>query len=311
MTKFAPLLSFVIVLLLFCAGCSNIKLGGDGKSGTGGGSAAAVVNPKVTPPITGDWRITFVYQDNPYDSDVVFSQKGKALAGEGKDSTGVPFMIQNGEVQNNQVRFTKRYVDADPGKPPVEYIGEISYQEDEGYRGWSMGGHYKTTLADGTVVDDKWIALSKEAEALFAQQQQQQPPQQEQQAPPPQQIQQQQVEQPGPDNSATTHSGSAPNISGQYVVSYKRQFKKIFTKMWLAQDGTNITGHGVDTNTNEKFTVVKGSYKYPKIDLICRYAKGRNAAATRDLHIVAKVTSGPTMHGETEWGGEWEARIVR
>ena len=63
-------------------------------------------------------------------------------------------------------------------------------------------------------------------------------------------------------------------------------------------------------NTNEKFSIPKGWYYYPKLTIVCHYEKGKAAAATRDLKVKANVGSGPSLKGETQFGGSWSANIV-
>ena len=88
--------------------------------------------------------------------------------------------------------------------------------------------------------------------------------------------------------------------------------------MFLEQEGDRITGHGVDLNTKEKFTIEKGWYHYPKITIIRKYTKGKNqATSTRTMAFKASVSfvndkdyQGPYMSGKTQGGGNWEAQRV-
>lgn len=306
--------------MLALTSCQQIKLSG-GKSGgggahggqtaTGGGSQSggldAMLNPNATPPVNGDWKVTYVYGENTYDSLVTFAQQGRALSGSGEDSAG-PFLIQAGVVDGTKVKFTKKYADADPSKRPVVYNGELEWEDDEDYKGWRMGGHYKATGPDGSTIDDKWVAIATVAEQAFAAAHSQ-PVAQQQQAPPDGQQPSQNPEQPEP---ATDSGSSRPaDLSGKYSAEYQFNFKKIHSTMWLEQDGGRLGGHGVDTNTNEKFVITKGFYKFPHIQITCHYVKGQNAAATRDLIVKASVSGGPALKGETQFGGGWQARIVR
>jgi hypothetical protein len=287
MIKSRPYLTLAAAfVLLLCNSCSQIKL-----SKGGGSTNAAITNPaNAPPPITGDWVVSFMYANNAFNSNITFSQQNKQLAGQGKDeATGKDFVV-TGTVDGTKVSFVKKYADMDPSRQPVEYTGELEYENDADYRGWKMGGHYKTLL-NGQPVDDKWVAVPAAA--------------QESPAPPPDSGPP--VDQ-GPPPSSSEHG---PNISGQWSASYTYNFKKITSKLWLLQDGHSVSGHGVDTNTNEKFTIEKGWYHYPKVTLKCKYVKGKQAAATRGLTIKADVGGGPSLSGETNYGGPWQASIVR
>lgn len=308
MQRSAQLITLAVSVILFVIGCSKINLtGGKGGSSTPSGAAGAnaVLNPKAPPPINGDWRVSFIYNNEAYESLITFAQEGKVLTGKGEDSSG-PFFITQGSVQGTNVRFVKKYADADASKPSVEYTGDLEWEDDEDYKGWRMGGHYKAKLSDGSVMDDKWVGISTIAEQ--AEQHRQQAaanPQPAPQQPEDQQPgQNQQSEQPAP-------SGGEPNLSGMYAAEYQFKFKKIHSKIWLEQDGSHVAGHGVDTNTNEKFVISKGWYHYPKLTIVCHYSKGQSAAANRDLTVKAQVQNGLSLRGETEFGGGWQAKIVR
>jgi hypothetical protein len=306
MKRSGQLITLALSAMLVLGACTQIKLSntkpnGTTSSKTGGGQDPAL-NPNSPPPINGDWKVTFVYADQAYESLITFAQQGRALTGSGQDSAG-PFFIQAGVVDGTKVKFTKKYADADPSKQPVQYIGDLEWEDDADYRGWRMGGHYKTAAPDGSMVDDKWVAISAAAEQAMAAP----PPQPE----PAQQPQDQQSTQPSQDEQAESSSGNAPDLSGKYNAEYQFNFKKIHSTIWLEQDGGRLGGHGVDTNTNEKFVVTKGYYKYPRIQISCHYTKGQAAAATRDLIVKAQVSGGPSLKGETQFGGGWQARIVR
>jgi hypothetical protein len=311
MKRSGQLITLALSAMLVLGGCTQIKLSG-GKSGgsgtslggskSGGGGSDAAMNPNSPPAINGDWKVTFIYAGEPYESLITFSQQGRALTGQGEDSAG-PFFIQAGVVDGTKLKFTKKYADADPSKQPVNYVGELEWEDDADYRGWRMGGHYKTAAPDGTLVDDKWVAISAAAEQAMQSAPAQ--PEPAQQNPPDQQAQD-----PG-DQQPASNSGGTPDLSGKYTAEYQFNFKKIYSTIWLEQDGGRLAGHGVDRNTNEKFVVTKGFYNYPRVQIFCHYTKGHAAAATRDLIVKAQVTAGPSLKGETQFGGGWQAKIVR
>jgi hypothetical protein len=281
----------------FTSGCHHISLSGTkGSPGTQPGS-----DQSGGTQLDGDWIITFEYKENAFDSAVTFSQKGDQLAGQGTDPNGAAFYLQDGTVKGKHVHFSKKYADGDPNKPAVDYDGDIQWSNVEEYKGWEVAGHYKTATGE----TGKWIAVPKDIPQQAqgggetgGEQQAQAPPSGEGSAPTGGET-----EQAAP--------GHEPNISGMYEASYNFNFKRIHSKLWLNQDGHQVTGHGVDTNTNEQFVVTKGFYSYPKVTLICKYTKGKSAAANRDITFKAKVAPGPQMKGETQFGGGWEAHIVR
>lgn len=299
MKKRGYFLTIAVSLGLICTGCQKISLSKNSVGGSGPGSSGG-----SPPTVTGDWIVSFMYNDQGFDSAVTFSQTGKVLVGQGTDSaTGQQFAITDGSVNGTHVHFVKKYVSVDPSRPPVEYNGELEYENDADYHGWKMDGHYKTTL-DGHPVDDKWLAVQASAMQGAGQQgpgPEQQPSQQPESTAPP----------PPSGESSGPPPGSAPNLSGQWSANYTYNFKKITSKMWLEQDGGNIAGHGTDVNTNEKFIIEKGWYKFPKVTLKCKYVKGKNAAESRELTIKATVQGGPSLKGETQFGGSWSARLLR
>lgn len=290
MKKSSPILTIAASILLLCSGCAPIKLNKT-SPGTTVAATGATSNPNAPPPITGDWNVSFMYANNAFESPVTFSQKNKQLAGQGRDaSTGKEFFV-TGTVDGTKVHFVKKYAQIDPNSTPVDYTGDLEYENDSEYRGWKMGGHYTTTL-NGQAAEDKWVAIPMTAEAVEAPQDQ---------GP---------VDQ-GPPQDQAPVGENGPNVSGQWSASYTHNFKKVITKLWLEQDGGSVTGHGVDTNTNEHFVVVKGWYRYPKLTLKCKYTKGKQAAQSRELTIQATVGSGPTLSGETQHGGTWHANLMR
>jgi hypothetical protein len=205
------LLTLATIALLVCGGCAKINLSkptGSASATTGGGSSAPV-DPNSPPPVEGDWQVTFVVGQNTFDSNVVFSQHGSALAGKGEDQNG-QFMIQNGTVNGNKVHFQKKYMGSENmGKEPVDYTGDLEYENDEDYKGWRMGGHYKAVGSDGQVIDDKWVAVNAEAQAQ-AQQAASNPPADPQPAPSP--------SRPTGSSEPASTSKDGPNISRQYIV---------------------------------------------------------------------------------------------
>lgn len=304
------LLILATAALLVCGGCAKINLSkpAGSASATTGGHSSSPVDTKSPPPIEGDWQVTFGVGENFFDSNVVFSQQGAALAGKGQDQGG-PFMIQNGSVNGTKVHFQKKYLGTDMmGKEPVDYDGDLEYSNDPDYQGWKISGHYKAVGSDGKVIEDKWVAVNAAAAAQTAQ------AAQTASAPPPEP---QRVE-PQPSNAGSAEppntSKEGPNISRQYIANYEFNFHPVQSVMWLEQHNKQITGHGYDKGAGdgaEEFQIVRGKYDYPNLVLVWKYVKGKHAKASRELTIKTKVNSDLSMKGETQFGGSWDAKVVR
>jgi hypothetical protein len=185
-----------------------------------------------------------------------------------------------------------------------------------------MSGEY-TSANNGKIINNIWEAqmiLPNQGEKTAA-------------APPPQeQAPAQAPEQKAPDHQQSAPPPSeqprsllanwpadrAPHLSGKWDVGYEYNFKTMRSSMFLEQEGDRISGHGVDLNTKEKFTIEKGWYHYPKVTIIRKYTKGKNqATATRTMAFKAQVSfisdkdyQGPYMNGKTQGGGAWEAQRV-
>jgi hypothetical protein len=299
-----PLFVVVVLCALLCVGCSGCAKIDLSKPGGGGNSQAATgggANNSGLPPLNGDWTLSFEYNDQLFESAVTFSQAGSQIAGQGEDQAG-PFYIQNGVLNGSEIKFAKKYANVDPTKAPINYVGKYEWVDIPDYKGWQIGGRY-TTTSNGKPVEGKWIATPAV-----------QPPPPPgavvEQAPPPQTVQQAPPQQQAPPEQMPT--GQAPNLSGMYTVNYQYNFKPMQSKMWLEQDGGQIRGHGVDTNTNEHFTI-KGWYNPAemKMTIVRQYTKGKSAAATRQMTFKSSVMPGPSFKGETNFGGSWEGKIVR
>lgn len=320
MTRYyRPILAIVVIsAVTLISGCTKISLGGKnggtggtqtggaGKTTTGGGAPQQQAGA-APPTIQGVWKLSFKFGEQELSADMELAQQGDQLAGQGQDENGPPWAVSEGTVQGNHVRFSKQY-SAD--RPPIVYEGELKWLQDPQYTGWMMEGNYQTQGPDGKVVSGDWVATPADPGSM--------PPPNSGAAPPPAQqpltgvIGNPREESPPPDAAAP--DGKAPHLSGRYDGEYEFKFKKVKMKMWLEQDNNRVTGHGIDVNTNEKFTIEKGWYAYPKITLVRKYFKGTGAAATREFRFQGKVTNssaGPVMKGETEYGGDWTATIVR
>lgn len=328
-TYYRAILAIVVIGAVTCtAGCTQIKLG-DKKGGTGGtttsgstGSGGAPmpneVVPAQPPPLQGVWDLSFTFGNQNVGAKMELQQQGTALAGQGQDfqqgeaapnpPSGSPWAVVDGVVEGNKVRFSKQY---SPDRPSIVHEGELKWLSDPPhFTGWMIEGHYQTQGRDGKPITGDWVATPEDPSLMPA------PAAPVSSAPPPPSN----TSNPGssligvPPPSAHHDDGKPPHLSGRYDGEYEFNFKRIKMKMWLEQDNNRVTGHGVDLNTNEKFTIERGWYKHPNLTLIRKYFKGTGAAATREFTFKGKVSNGPkgpVLNGETQYGGDWTASIVR
>ena len=327
----ARLTTGLLSLFLIIAGsaCTKIDLSGGGKGraqppltqstqppGTsmlGGGPQAQSPTGNGAPPlIEGEWEIDFtVPGGEPQIANVFFSQQDKVLVGEGTDQTGVGWQIQNGRVEGTNVAFSKMYVGVDPPRPPINYVGQLKYDQTPEYTGWLMEGTYSLQKTNGQILEGKWASNPlPTAEAQPEAQPGQPGPggliQGLPQAPP-----------SAPVNARPANIGSdkPTDLSGKYHVSYQYNFKKIKGHMWLEHDGRKLGGHGLDTTTGEGYVIEAGEYRYPDISFARCYVKGRTGAkSTRKVLFRAKISSDShliIMKGETQFGGQWDAELAR
>jgi hypothetical protein len=265
-------------------------------------------NPPPTPPVSkdpvklsGPWKIGFLYGTKNYTSTVNFIQDGNSFHGTGTDDEGnMPFSIEEGSINGQQVSFIKKYGD---GKHlPVQYGGNFQIVNDPNYSGPYLGGEYQLVV-HGKPVSSVWEAEVVSDQTLPANAQT--PP-----APPP--------EAP-PTPSPAPSPNHAPQLSGKWNVGFEYNFKTIHSTMYLEQNGGKLAGHGLDENTKEKFVISKGWYNYPRLTIVRKYVKGKGSAASdREVTFKATVTwvnesdyQGPYLSGKTQGGGAWEAQLMK
>lgn len=320
---YRAILAIVVIGAVTCvSGCQKVSVSGKKNGGTGatastGGGTGGAPQPTevaVAPPqIQGVWKISFKYGEQDMSADMDLAQNGNQLAGQGTDDNGQPWAIGEGVIEGNKVQFTKQYA---PDAPPIVYEGDIKWLNDPQYTGWLMEGKYHKQTPDGKEISGDWVATPADPNSMPPPQQSSAPAPVDQASNPPMGtslIGGGRTEHP-PAAEEPVDPSKAPHISGRYDGEYEFKFKKIKMKMWLEQDNDHVTGHGVDVNTNEKFTITRGWYKYPNVTLIRKYTKGTGAALTREFTFKGKVSNsskGPTIKGETELGGDWSATIVR
>ncbi len=313
----APACHVVIMVCSLCilASCTKINLQGNkggtanpsgsaSTSTTGGNSGGTQPSANNPPALDGEWEVDYEFKGDPRVGTVTFSQQGNVIAGQGADQDGREWSVENGEVQGTKIAFAKKYAGSNNA---INYAGELKYIQSPEYTGWIMEGTYEAPGPGGQPVTGKWVsnptAAQQAADAAAAPPPQDQPPPQQQNFPPPVQ------------NAAPANIGDAKpaDISGHYDVGYSYDFKKINSKMWLRNDADKVSGDGVDTTTGEKFTIAKGWYKYPSVTLIRQYPKSKGKEA-RSIMFKAKISSDGkniVMKGETQYGGQWDAHLVR
>jgi hypothetical protein len=304
----------VIGAVTFVSGCTKVSVSGKKDGGTGTASDGGAQQPSevaaAPPPLQGVWTVSFKFGDKDLSAKMELAQNGNQLAGQGTDDNGQPWAIGEGVVEGNRVNFTKQY---SPDSPPIVYDGNIKWLNDPQYTGWLMEGTYQKQSPDGKVVSGDFVATPDDPASM--------PPPTQSSAPGPVDQTSNPPVGSGLMGGGRTHppdepvdNSRAPHISGRFDGEYQFKFKRIKMKMWLEQDNDRVTGHGVDVNTNEKFTIARGWYKFPNVTLVRKYTKGTGAALTREFTFKGKVSNsskGPTIKGETEYGGGWSATIVR
>ncbi len=255
-------------------------------------------NAKPSINLTGRWRVGFQANQEKLSSSLEIAQNGNGFQGRGvDDQTGNAFKIEEGRIDGTQLAFVKKYENIN--SPPVRYTGRFSILNDPSYQGPYMAGQYSAKLPGG-LFSGEWEAAMVEANQ-------------------PAQTSNAQInsnEGKGsrkPPNTASFAQDHAPDLSGKWDVGYEYDFKTIHSTMFLEQYGGKLSGHGIDSSTNEKFVISKGWYHYPQMTIVRSYPKSRRA-----LIFKAEVTNvrdsdyqGPYLKGKTQGGGDWEAQLVK
>ncbi|HEY9677522.1 MAG TPA: hypothetical protein V6C76_05910 [Drouetiella sp.] len=326
--------SKILVMVLasgLLASCAKVDLGAkkggtttksttttsSNNSGNSGGQDPFKTPTGQTPgSVAGDWNVGFQFETRTLNSKFHIEQNGQKFSGTGTDDQdGTQFVIENGTINNGQVKFFKKY----QGHPPIEYSGKIEIQDDESFHGPYMSGDYSTAV-NGKIISNIWeaqmVPAGQQQSAQAPEQNQGPPP--DQGGPPPGQNEGGPPSDQGRPLLSNWPVDRAPHLSGKWDVGYEYNFKTVRSSMFIEQEGDRITGHGVDMSTKEKFVIKKGWYHYPKVTIVREYTKGKNqASSTRSMTFKASVTfvndkdyQGPYMQGKTQGGGNWEAQRV-
>lgn len=299
-TAIAALLSFAVmasVTALTLTGCQTVKLAPTTSQPTGGVNAAADT------PVAGNWQVSYSVGGETQSAHMNISQNGTSFQGVGvDDSTQGNFVIDAGVINGKSITFHKRYhVDENPNLPPIIYIGSFEMARTAQYSGPYMSGTYKATQ-NGKVVEGQWDAQI-DGGGLAA-------------------TPTQSSNQPQPEAPQSGTSNRRPHLSGKWDAGYEFEFKTVHASMYLEQDGTKITGHGMDKANKEAFNV-KGTYTYPNVKMWVKYlpvkAAGKNKAKPeRTLEFRGKAESvneaeyqGTRLEGKTNGGGMWMAEQVK
>lgn len=297
-TAIAALLSFAVmasVTALTLTGCQTVKLAPTTSQPAGGVNAAADT------PVAGNWQVSYSVGGETQSAHMNISQNGNSFQGVGvDDSTQGNFVIDAGVINGKSITFHKRYhVDENPNLPPIIYIGSFEMAKTAQYSGPYMSGTYKVNK-NGQMVEGQWDAQI-DGGGLAAT-----------------------PTQPSPQPEAPQGGGSnrRPHLSGKWDAGYEFEFKTVHASMYLEQDGTKITGHGMDKANKEAFNV-KGTYTYPNVKMWVKYlpvkAAGKNKAKPeRTLEFRGKAESvneaeyqGTRLEGKTNGGGMWMAEQVK
>ncbi|MBX9686615.1 MAG: hypothetical protein K2X27_07925 [Candidatus Obscuribacterales bacterium] len=269
--------------------------------------AAAQSSP---PPLDGEWEFDYEFKGNPYIGSVQLVQKGTALEGQGADQDGKEWQLESGLIEGTKVSFQKKYIAS--SSPGIAYSGELKYLESPEFTGWMMEGSYNSAGPNGQSITGNWVANPKTALAA---------PAQEAPAQPAGLSLTQVVGAPAQTQAGSSSSDNLgdikpADISGRYDCSYTYNFKKIKSSMWLRNEGKKVSGDGVDIidKTSERFTIPRGWYDYPKVTLVRQYTKGAGAKESRTITFKAELSSNGrdiAMKGETQYGGQWKAKLLR
>lgn len=286
------------VLLLTTAacglsGCQTVKL-----SGT---PTTPASNAQTDTPVAGNWQVSYSVGGDTQSAHMNISQSQNSFQGVGvDDSTQSNFVIDAGTINGKSISFHKRYhVEENPNLPPIVYLGSFEMAKTPEYSGPYMSGTYKQTVK-GQSVEGKWDAQIDGGGAVAA-------------------PAQNQSDQSQP---AAQNSNRRPHLSGKWDAGYEFEFKTVHSSMYIEQDGAKISGHGMDKNTKEAFTI-KGTYKYPDLKMWVKYlpvkasgktkAKGERSLEFRGTAAVVNDPEyqGTRLEGKTNGGGLWMAEQVK
>jgi hypothetical protein len=254
--------------------------------------------------IPGAWQISYSVNGETQSAHVTFTPSSTGFEGTGTDdSDGKAFVVDTGFMAGKSIGFHKRYhVDENPNLPPIVYDGTYEMVSNDAYKGPYMKGTYKL---ESPPTQGEWDAQKVENQVSSGQTGQTTPTPATQPTPPP----------------VNVDPNKAPDISGKWDSGYEYMFKTFHSRMFLEQDGSKISGHGADKNTNESYAI-SGTYNFPNITIIHKYpvlklSKGKTKPArTLEFRGTIQIVNeadyqGPRMTGKNMGGGDWMAEEVR
>ncbi len=314
------LLACVLCLSIVQTGCSQISLPKKAahnliKEPSLNEEQNSASSTQLSKPIdlTGEWKIGFRFQGKTGLGSMQLTQTDQNFSGSGKDDSGVAFKIDHGSIKDNEIIFLKRY-EANPSQA-VQYHGQFSLlSADNGQQIPYMGGDFSLE-SNGNLVAGEWEASKNVTQQEASQNNQNPPSMNETQSP---------AQQQAPDYDAKSNkeinATRSPDLSGKWRLAFEYNFKTIHSTMFLEQDGNKLNGHGIDTETKNRFVIKNGSYHFPRLSFVRHYLDNqpaKHAIPLREMTFKAEVTvisdpdyQGPYLSGKTEGGGNWEAERV-
>jgi hypothetical protein len=274
---------------LALSACSKLPFGNNPASqGENNNQPANSIAPGTS--LSGNWSMAFSFNEQITKCHMQLHQRGTSFEGKGhEEGSHREFIVSEGSINGADIQFIKRYAGAPADAPPVQYIGKVESVNDKDFQGLYMKGEY-ATMYQGQEVHGSWEGELPNSPVA--------------------------AQTPAP--SIPVDPNKAPELSGKWKVSFQYNFKTINSTMFIEQDGSKLLGHGLDVNTNEKFDIESGWYKFPNISMTRKYTKGKDAASTRTMVFKGKVSNvadaqyqGALMKGETQGGGSWEAKQVK
>lgn len=282
------------LLIVSLSGCQTIKIG-QGKASPGQTNQTSTASTDVS----GPWQISFEVNKVPMSAHINLQQSGNSFQGTGTDDKDSQnFVIDSGVINGKSLRFHKRYnVEENPNLPPIVYTGVFDVVSTPEYSGPYISGNYTATKNGQPTISGVWDGRKEGAEASPAPVQQ--------------------TSEPQPQQASNKH----PHLSGKWDAGYEFEFKTVHSSMYIEQDNQKISGHGIDKNSKETFTLT-GKYTYPDIRFVLKYNPTKDKKGKlkpeRKLEFRGNVTvvnepdyNGPRLEGKTNGGGAWMAEIVK
>jgi len=306
-------LSLILCFSLVETGCSQISLTKKARhnlipdtAGSRQPSVPSTSSKAIN--LSGQWNVGFRWRGATTVGMMSLTQSGQNFSGYGKDSENGPaFKIDRGTVKGNDIIFLKRY-ENDPG-PPVQYHGQFSFLPGDNGAVPYMGGEFAREINGNMLAGDWEATLNQPENARVAKEQLRA-------AEAPAANEDQTNQQTAP--TLATALSHPPDLSGKWEVAFEYNFKIIHSTMFLEQEGSKLSGHGIDKDTGCKFTIKNGWYNFPHASFTRIYVPAKKASRAcpgHEMTFKADVTmvndndyQGPYLSGKTQGGGSWEGQ---